>query len=163
MSVSPNRFRTCGSFVEDEGGNVVGEAVTDAEGVYLIPLADPGTYVVRIDVETLPEGLEPEEGKDEQAAEVGGNQKVTRAFFLGEDSRDVKSKWSLLPQTLANGLKLAMIIAITLDRPVADLRHDRPVQLRPRRNGDLRRVRSPSSSTPTSACTSSRRHSSASR
>jgi neutral amino acid transport system permease protein len=61
----------------------------------------------------LPEGLAAEDGKDSQVAEVAGNQNVTRVFFLGEDTRDVKGKWSLLPQTLANGLKLAMIIAIT--------------------------------------------------
>ena len=98
---------------EDESGNVVGESVTDAEGVYLIPIEEPGTYVVRIDTDTLPEGLVVADGKEEQTAEVGGNQNVTRAFFLGESSRNVQSKLSLLPQTLANGLKLAMIIAIT--------------------------------------------------
>ena len=98
---------------EDESGNVVGESVTDADGVYLIPIDEPGTYVVRIDTETLPDGLEVEDGKEAQTAEVGGNQNVTRAFFLGASARDVQSKWSLLPQTLANGLKLAMIIAIT--------------------------------------------------
>ena len=96
---------------EDESGSVVGESVTDADGVYLIPIEQPGTYVVRIDTETLPEGLTVEEGKEQQTAVVGGNQNVTRAFFLGEDTRDVQSKLSLLPQTLANGLKLAMIIA----------------------------------------------------
>ena len=98
---------------EDESGNVVGESVTDENGVYLIPIDEPGTYVVRIDTESLPEGLAVEDGKDSQTAEVGGNQNVTRAFFLGESARNVQSKWSLLPQTLANGLKLAMIIAIT--------------------------------------------------
>ena len=34
-------------------------------------------------------------------------------FFLGEDLRQAESKWSQLLPTLANGLKLAMIIAIT--------------------------------------------------
>jgi branched-chain amino acid transport system permease protein len=100
-------------FVEDSGGSVVGEAVTDDDGRYLIPLVDPGTFIVVLDVSTLPEGLEVEDGQDSQNAVVGGNQRVTRVFFLGEDLRDVESKWSLLPQTLANGLKLAMIIAIT--------------------------------------------------
>ncbi len=98
---------------EDESGTVVGESVTDADGVYLIPIEDPGTYVVKIDTSTLPEGLTVEDGKEQQTAEVGGNQNVTRAFFLGESTRNVQSKLSLLPQTLANGLKLAMIIAIT--------------------------------------------------
>ena len=99
--------------VEDESGTVVGEAVTGEDGKYLVPLVDPGTFVVRIDPETLPEGLTAEDGKDSQVAEIAGNQKVTRVFFLGEDTRNVQGKWSLLPQTLANGLKLAMIIAIT--------------------------------------------------
>ncbi len=99
--------------VEDEAGAAVGEATTDDDGRYSVPLADPGNFVVRIDLDTLPEDLAVEDGKDSQAAVVGGNQNVTRVFFLGEDTRDVKSKWSLLPQTLANGLKLAMIIAIT--------------------------------------------------
>jgi neutral amino acid transport system permease protein len=99
--------------VEDESGAVVGEAVTDDQGAYRVPLQDPGTYVVRIDLDSLPEGLAVEEGKDSVAAAVGGNQKVTRVFFLGEDTRNVQGKWNLLPQTLANGLKLAMIIAMT--------------------------------------------------
>ena len=99
--------------VEDEAGVIVGEAVTDADGAYRIPLVDPGTFVVRLDVVTLPDDLTAEDGKDSLVAEVGGNQNVTRVFFLGEDTRNVQSKWSLLPQTLANGLKLAMIIAIT--------------------------------------------------
>jgi len=99
--------------VEDESGNVVGEAVTDADGVYVIGIPDPGTYTVLLDVETLPEDLAVEDGKESQVADVAGNANVTRVFFLGEDLRDVKSKWSLLPQTIANGLKLAMIIAIT--------------------------------------------------
>ncbi len=99
--------------VEDESGALIGEAITDAEGKYTIPLADPGSFIVRLDVDTLPDGLAVEAGKETQVAEVGGNQNVTRVFFLGEDTRNVQSKWSLLPQTLANGLKLAMIIAIT--------------------------------------------------
>ena len=99
--------------VEDESGALIGEAITDAEGKYTIPLSDPGSFIVRIDLDTLPDGLAVDEGKETQVAEVAGNQNVTRVFFLGEDTRTVQSKWSLLPQTLVNGLKLAMIIAIT--------------------------------------------------
>ncbi len=43
---------------------------------YTIGLDDPGSYIVRIDLDTLPEGLTPDEGKDEQTADVGGNQNV---------------------------------------------------------------------------------------
>jgi neutral amino acid transport system permease protein len=99
--------------VETPDGEVVGEAVTDAEGQYRIGVPEPGSYVVVLHTDTLPEGLTVEEGQNTQAVELSGNQNVTRVFFLGEDTRQTERKLSLLPQTIANGLKLAMIIAIT--------------------------------------------------
>jgi neutral amino acid transport system permease protein len=99
--------------VETESGEVVGEGVTDESGNYRIGIPDPGTYVVRIDEESLPEGLGVEEGEGELVVTVSANGRESRTFFLGESVRDIKGKWELLPQTLANGLKLAMIIAIT--------------------------------------------------
>lgn len=99
--------------VETETGELVGEGVTDADGTYSVGLADPGTYVVRIDQESLPEGIGVEEGEDSFTKTVSPNGTQTQVFFLGEDLRTVEGKWALLPQTLANGLKLAMIIAIT--------------------------------------------------
>ena len=41
------------------------------------------------------------------------NNTQTRGFFLGQDLRITEGRWSQLPQVLANGLKLATIIAIT--------------------------------------------------
>lgn len=99
--------------VETEAGEEVGEGLTDAEGAYVVGLAEPGTYVVRIDAESLPEGVAVEEGEESFTKTVGANGSQTQVFFLGEDLRSVGSKWDLLPQTLANGLKLAMIIAMT--------------------------------------------------
>jgi branched-subunit amino acid ABC-type transport system permease component len=99
--------------VETETGEPVGEAVTDANGAYVVGLEEPGTYVVRIDQDSLPDGVEVAEGQDAFTKTVGPNGSQTQAFFLGESSRTAEGKWDLLPQTLANGLKLAMIIAIT--------------------------------------------------
>ena len=99
--------------VETESGEVVGEGVTDESGNYRIGVQDPGDYVVRIDEESLPEDLGVEEGQGEVVVTVSANGRESRSFFLGERVRDIKGKWELLPQTLANGLKLAMIIAIT--------------------------------------------------
>lgn len=99
--------------VETESGEVVGEGVTDESGNYRIGVQDPGDYVVRIDEESLPEDLGVEEGQGELMVTVSANGRESRSFFLGERVRDIKGKWELLPQTLANGLKLAMIIAIT--------------------------------------------------
>ncbi len=146
---SPNRCPTCASSSRTRAAAVVGESVTDAEGVYVDPARPtPAPTSCASTSRRLPEGLAVEDGKDQQVAEVAGNQNVTRAFFLGEDNRDVKSKWSLLPQTLANGLEAGDDHRHHVDRPVADLRHDRSVELRPRRDGHLRCVRRVRRSTP---------------
>lgn len=99
--------------IETPDGEAVGEGVTNDNGQYEIEVPEPGSYIVRLDTETLPEGLTVAEGEDALPVELPPGGRQTRAFFLGEDTRDVQSKWSLLPQTLANGIKLAMIIAIT--------------------------------------------------
>ncbi len=101
--------------VETPDGEVIAEAVTDAEGNYTIPVEEPGTYNVRLDTDTLPDGITIPEGETEvyEAVQVNPNSTTTRAFFLGEDLRQAESKLSQLPQVVANGLKLAMIIAIT--------------------------------------------------
>ena len=98
--------------IETEGGEVVAEGVTDAEGAYEISVP-PGTYVVRLDSDSLPEGVAVEDGNEAFTKDVRARSSTTQAFFLGEDLRQVESKWSQFPQTIANGLKLAMIIAIT--------------------------------------------------
>ena len=99
--------------VETEDGTLVAEATTDADGHYLIPIDEPGTYVVRIDQDSLPEGLSVAEGKDSFTVPLTANNTQTRGFFLGQDLRITEGRWSQLPQVLANGLKLATIIAIT--------------------------------------------------
>jgi branched-chain amino acid transport system permease protein len=98
--------------IETEDGEVVAEGVTDADGAYEISVP-PGTYVVRLDSDSLPEGVAVEDGNEAFTKDVRARSSTTQAFFLGEDLRQVESKWSQFPQTIANGLKLAMIIAIT--------------------------------------------------
>jgi branched-chain amino acid transport system permease protein len=99
--------------VETEAGEPVGEAETDDTGAYQVPLAEPGTYVIRLDEESFPEDLEVAEGQGEATVTVRPSANQTRAFFLGEATREVEGRWERLPQTLANGIKLAMIVAIT--------------------------------------------------
>jgi branched-chain amino acid transport system permease protein len=101
--------------VETADGELVAEGVTDEQGQYLIGIPEAGTYTVRLDTDSLPEGVTVAEGKTAAYEDVlvRANSSTTRAFFLGEDLRQAESKWSQLPQTIANGLKLAMIIAIT--------------------------------------------------
>jgi branched-chain amino acid transport system permease protein len=96
-----------------EGGEAAGEAVTDAEGRYEIPLAGPGNFVVALDESTLPDGVTPrEDSPSERPVNVRPGEQQTLNFFLGEDTRQQDSRWSILPQTLANGFKFGLIIAI---------------------------------------------------
>jgi len=44
-------------YVVSLGGNEIGEAVSDVEGTWEVPLPGPDTYSVAVDVESLPEGL----------------------------------------------------------------------------------------------------------
>lgn len=99
--------------VETEGGEAIAEGVTDEDGRYRIEVPTAGAYVVRLDTESLPDELAVEDGEDTLPANLVAGGQVTRVFFLGESGRDIQGKWDLLPQTLANGVKLAMIIAIT--------------------------------------------------
>lgn len=99
--------------VETESGDIVAEGITDDNGAYEIPLAEPGTYVVRLDTATLPEGTSLPEGEESVTRDIRARSSTTQVFNLGEDLRTVEGKWSQLPQTLANGLKLAVVIAIT--------------------------------------------------
>lgn len=97
----------------EEGGEPVAEAITDADGAYLLELPGGGTFWVSIDTSSLPEGVGIDDDANSFEKTVRPGQSQTQAFFLGEDLRQVEGKWSLLPQTIANGIKLAMIIAIT--------------------------------------------------
>ncbi len=44
-------------FTVEQDDAVIGEAVTDAEGKWSIDIEEPGTYLVSIDVESLPDGV----------------------------------------------------------------------------------------------------------
>lgn len=96
-----------------EGGDEVAEATTDDDGAYLIALPEPGTFVVSIDESSLPEDIGIDEDANAFTKVVGAGASQTQAFFLGEDLRTITGKWDQLPQIIANGVKLAMIIAIT--------------------------------------------------
>ena len=99
--------------VESEAGETITEGVTGEDGTVDIGVNEPGTYVIHLDTDSLPEGLAVEEGEDSFTRDISPNSDITQGFFLGEDLRQAESKLSQLPQTIANGFKLAMIIAIT--------------------------------------------------
>src|SRR6185295_2176270 len=74
-------------------------------------------YTVSIDIASLPDGVtvadkEPtsREVDFNAGVSVGAGKKVT--FFLGKSTRVTKSRWSLLPQTLVNGIKFSLLYAM---------------------------------------------------
>ncbi len=59
--------------VETADGELVAEAVTDAEGNYEIAIEEPGTYNVRLDTDTLPEGITVPEGETDDVRGRAGH------------------------------------------------------------------------------------------
>jgi neutral amino acid transport system permease protein len=105
--------------VTDSTGAELGRGVTTPEGTLEVVLPAAGTYTVAIGLDTLPEGIEVDAAsgvsKDVKVGGgvvVGGVAATTVNFFVGKSVRQEKSKLSLLPQALANGIILAAIIAI---------------------------------------------------
>ena len=100
--------------VVDSTGAEVGTAATDADGRFEIALPGPGNFTVRLDEETLPDDVElRDEAQAELAVNIRPNERQVLNYFLGESQRQTDSRWDRLPQTIANGIKFGLIIAIT--------------------------------------------------
>jgi neutral amino acid transport system permease protein len=100
--------------VSTADGEVIGEAVSDAEGNWTLPIpAGPGAYVATLDQATLPEGAalrDPE--RDTLEFELRTGQQRTLLFPIGEGGTAGTFLDRLLAQTLS-GLRFGLIIAIT--------------------------------------------------
>jgi branched-subunit amino acid ABC-type transport system permease component len=100
--------------VVDSTGAEVGTVTTDAEGQFQLELPGPGDYTVRLDEGTLPDEVElRDEAQSELAVNVRPAERQILNYFLGESLRQTESRWDVLPQTIANGIKFGLIIAIT--------------------------------------------------
>jgi neutral amino acid transport system permease protein len=94
-------------------GEVIGEAESDAEGGWSLPMPEPGEYVATLDQATLPEGAalrDPE--RDTLEFELRTGQQRTLLFPIGEGGTAGTFLDSVLAQTLS-GLRFGLIIAIT--------------------------------------------------
>jgi neutral amino acid transport system permease protein len=100
--------------VVDSDGTEVGSATTDADGAFEIPVPGPGDYTVLLDTGTLPDGVAlADEADAERAVNVRPNENQVLNYNLGSGGRHTESRWDQLPQTIANGIKFGLIIAIT--------------------------------------------------
>jgi neutral amino acid transport system permease protein len=105
--------------VSDAAGAEIARGKTGDDGKFTTPVPDKGSYLVEVNLDNLPEGVVTDEasGVSKQVdvgtgVVVGGVAATTVNFFVGESTRVVGSRLSLLPQAFANGIVLAAIIAI---------------------------------------------------
>ncbi len=95
------------------GGEAIADATTDDQGAYEIPLPSPGDYTVTLDESTLPKGVTVRsDTPSERTVNVRPGETQTANYFLGKDLRQKESRLSILPQTIANGIKFGLIISI---------------------------------------------------
>ena len=110
------RTAVAGVTIEVElDGASVGTAESSAEGEWEIPVPGAGTYLVRLDVETLPDGvaLTDPEKSELPSVNVRDGQNKTARFNLGPGLASGVSTWSRVSSLFVVGLKLGAIIALS--------------------------------------------------
>lgn len=105
--------------VEDAEGTVIGEAPSEADGTFAIPL--PGaaidnlgtTITVKLDENTLPEGSVLTDKKQlSNTVEIKTDGNVAITFPIGPDPNPDTAWYQQLPQNLVDGLKFSLLLAL---------------------------------------------------
>jgi neutral amino acid transport system permease protein len=99
----------------EQNGAVIGTAVSDADGNWEIPVPGAGTYLVRLEVDTLPAGVALTDPTKSElpALTVRENQQKTARFNLGPGvTGGSASALNRLLELFVIGLKLGAIIAM---------------------------------------------------
>lgn len=99
--------------VRTADGEEIDEVETDDQGTWSVELPGPGTYLVSIDPDSLPDDVEL---RDEDRAELSVNVRPGQTrpviFALGEDPRDVGTRFDQFLQLCVEGIKFGLIIAM---------------------------------------------------
>lgn len=95
-------------------GAEIGRTETDDEGNWIVELPEPGDYVVTIDPESFPDGVElRNEDRASLQVTVRLGQSRPVIFALGADPRNVGSTFDEFLQLVVEGIKFGLIIAMT--------------------------------------------------
>lgn len=98
----------------ESGDDVVGEAESDSDGRWELPLPGPGTYDIAIDLDSLPEGVGVRENApDSRKVEVGEGQQKNVLFSLGYAASSSSTWYTELAQRLLDGIGFGALIGIT--------------------------------------------------
>jgi len=85
--------------------------VTQTDGKFAIPVPKVGNYSVELDESTLPNGIAAPVTNPIQTEVLAGTDRPV-LFVLGVRARNVESKWHQLPQYVADGIRIGLIIAL---------------------------------------------------
>ncbi|MDJ0665402.1 MAG: branched-chain amino acid ABC transporter permease [Acidimicrobiia bacterium] len=95
-------------------GTTIGTAESDENGDWEIPVPSAGTYLVRLEVDTLPDGValtDPERSELPNVS-VRNDQNKTARFNLGPGLESGVSTWTRVSSLFVVGLKFGAIIAL---------------------------------------------------
>ena len=94
-------------------GTEIGQAQSDENGAFVVPLPEAGEYTITLDEDTLPEGVRIREGRSgELTLPVAVGQQRNVLFPLGEGTRNVQTKLDRLPTLAVEGLQFGLIVAL---------------------------------------------------
>ena len=85
--------------------------VTQTDGKFAIPVPKVGAYSVELDETTLPSGVSAPVTNPIQTQVLAGTDRPV-LFVLGARARNVESKWHQLPQYIADGIRIGLLIAL---------------------------------------------------
>lgn len=109
------RISVSGVIIEvSQDGTPIGSGVSDDEGRWLVPVPGPGVYQVRLDEQSLPDGIaltEPE-NVELSAVDVREGEEKTVIFRLGEGTTSSVTTYQRVGSLIVLGLKLGAIIAL---------------------------------------------------
>ena len=101
-------------------GTEIGESTSEADGRWEVEVPNAGTYIVTLDVTTIPEGI-PGVQTETVETDVGSTQRKAVLFVLGEPGGTVDSgdrlvgssfSWDRVAQLTAEGLRFGVILAL---------------------------------------------------
>ncbi|MBM3671850.1 MAG: branched-chain amino acid ABC transporter permease [Actinobacteria bacterium] len=100
--------------VVEQGGDEIGQAESDADGLAIIPVPGPGKYSVRVDPTTFPKGLGLTDAAQEELPNVqvfAGRPKFV-IFGFGERLDTGKTGFERVLNLAASGLRVGLIVAV---------------------------------------------------
>ena len=97
--------------VETADGEEVDEVETDEAGRFAVDLPGPGEYVVSLDAESLPEGVEVGSGGDTRTVNVETGRRLPVNFGLTDGSSGGSGR-ILAVQLFVDGLRFGLLIAM---------------------------------------------------